>query len=168
MKEFIVKKTCQKIQINSDLALRPVDGGDLEHLRLWKNSVREFFFHKDIIEVEQQRLWYEAYLQRSLDLMLILEISELAAGCMGIRWLNGHWDIYNVIMGNNAFKGHGFMSLAFREMLRLAEATRTGVFQLEVLIENPAVDWYKRQGFIITSNQESFYVMQRPAEGRKE
>ena len=153
------EKIKRKLRSDPDLNFRSITKSDLEKLRLWKNEHRNSFFSKGLVSAQQQLLWYEGFLSRPLDFMMILEVSRQPVGCIGIRWLNDHWDIYNVIMGEREYSGLGFMSITFKEILLFADSKQKGPFKLKVLRKNPAVKWYKRQGFVVTEEQESFYVM---------
>ena len=141
------------------LVLRSVRQSDLEYLRQWKNQQKQFFFFQKEITVNQQKQWYESFKQRPHDLMFITEYREKVFGCMGIRWLENHWDIYNVILGLQEFGGRGLMGSAFATMINLAGSLNEGPISLKVLRHNPAVKWYQNWGFQITESDDSFFSM---------
>lgn len=141
------------------LELRSAGEADLERLRQWKNEQRQFFFHQEKISVDQQRQWYESFEKRPNDLMLMTVYEHQVFGCMGIRWREDHWDIYNVILGLQDFGGRGLMGLAFSALLDYAAALKPAHITLQALKHNPAVNWYQKQGFIITETQESYFSM---------
>lgn len=141
------------------LVLRSAGQADLEYLRQWKNEQKQFFFHQEEITQEQQGKWYESFVSRPDDVMLMAEYEHRLFGCMGIRWQENHWDIYNVILGLQEFGGRGLMGRAFAAMLDLAGSLKDAPISLQVLKHNPAATWYQKQGFEITETHESFFFM---------
>jgi ribosomal protein S18 acetylase RimI-like enzyme len=141
------------------LALRSASQCDLEYLRKWKNEQKQFFFHQEEIKPEQQLNWYRSFIKRPYDLMLMVEYEHRLFGCMGIRWQDNHWDIYNVILGVHEFGRRGLMGRAFATMLDFAGSLKTAPITLQVLKHNPAVEWYQKHGFEITEKYESFFSM---------
>jgi hypothetical protein len=130
------------------LVLRSIEAGDQELLRAWKNANRQFFFFQQVIEPEMQRRWFAGYEQRPDDHMFMVMVDGVPAGCMAVRLLeDGTLDVYNVILGDEAFKGSGTMSRALRLMSGFALARYAAPLRLKVLKENPAVGWYLRNGF---------------------
>lgn len=151
------------------LALRPANRADLERLRQWKNEQRQYFFHQVEISTDQQSQWFDAFAKRPYDLMLMTEYEKQTFGCMGIRWQENHWDIYNVILGLQEFGGRGFMGLAFSALLDYGDALKPAPISLQVLKHNPAVSWYQKQGFNITETHEShFFMIYQPNQAQKE
>ncbi len=142
-----------------ELVLRSASQSDQEYLRKWKNEQKRFFFHQEEITINQQLKWYESFKQRPNDLMIMTEYNQHIFGCMGIRWKENHWDIYNVILGLQEFGSRGLMGLAFAALLDLAGSLKSAPISLQVLKHNPAVKWYQKQGFEITDTHESFFFM---------
>lgn len=147
------------VQGNSHLMLRAAAAADLEDLRQWKNDQREFFFYKNEISLDQQKIWYAAFQSRPLDLMFMTILDGQSFGCMGIRWLDNAWDIYNVILGRPEFGGRGLMSQAFKTMLAHALSVKRSPIALQVLKHNPAVKWYLKNQFVITAERDDHYAM---------
>ncbi len=151
-----------KLYIENDkqiLILRNATVGDLENLRQWKNSQRDLFFHTEIISVEQQKIWFNEFQNRVNDYMFIVELNGISIGCMGIRLLSNRWDIYNLILGKSEFRKKGYMGKAFNAMLNFALTVKKSEITLQVLKFNPAVDWYKKNGFNVKSEHSNFYSM---------
>jgi RimJ/RimL family protein N-acetyltransferase len=156
----VAKKTITlAVQEDVKLLIRQVTHADLGNLRQWKNDRREFFFHKEEISYEQQRKWYEAFLKRPYDFMFIAVLDDQSIGCMGIRWLDNAWDVYNVILGRTEFGGRKFMGTAFKIMLAHALSVKVSPITLKVLKQNPSVKWYQKNGFVITAEFDDHYVM---------
>lgn len=151
------------------ISLRTANEDDLHNLRNWKNEKREFFFFKGEISPEQQHEWFRAYQARGDDYMFVVLVEEATIGCMGIRLLDEVWDIYNVIRGTADHGGKGLMSKAFHAMLRFAASCRLKPITVQVLKHNPAVGWYKKNGFVIASEQpDHFCLSYQPENIRKD
>lgn len=148
------------IDENIKLSLRAARSGDLEKLRGWKNSHSEFFFQKTQISFNEQLNWYKHYKVRRHDKMFIVELNGEPIGCMGIRLVGDYWDVYNVILGNNAHAKKGYMSMAFKEMLTNARQLDCRPIRLNVLTKNPACFWYQKRGFVIIEDCKDYLVMQ--------
>ena len=146
-----VDKLFVKLHVDEQvgLSLRSIGRKDMEDLRQWKNAHRDFFFYKEIVDEAHQHLWFSDYLRRSHDFMFLVEIGGVGIGCMGVRWLDSHWDIYNVILGRSEFGHQGFMGKALKVMLLYARSLKDEPISLRVLKRNPAIQWYLKNYFII-------------------
>ena len=149
------------------LELRSASVKDMEIIREWKNREQEYFFSKKIITQSEQENWYALYKQRKYDFMLMTVFERRSFGCMGIRWKltqqAGHWDIYNVILGLSEYGGRGLMGHAFASLLNYAIKLKSAPITLQVLKRNPAVRWYQRNGFVVSSTHcEYFSMMYQP------
>lgn len=148
--------------------LRSASRLDLLNLRNWKNAQRKFFFHTTEITQEQQEAWFDTYLPRPNDYMLIVDVNKRAIGCMGIRLLAHEWDVYNVILGDEIHAKKGYMGKAFQAMIAFASAQTFLPIKLKVLKHNPAVSWYQKQGFEIVSEEEDHFQMIFKSQNKKE
>lgn len=146
-----------------EIYLRAATNSDLENLRKWKNEQREFFFHKEEITPQEQYKWFLAFQDRPYDFMFMVAYEERIIGCMGIRWLDGTWDIYNVILGRPEFGGRGLMGKAFKMMLNYVVTLRKMPITLKVLKHNPAVHWYEKNGFAISAEHDDHFQMEYQA-----
>src|SRR5690554_6166538 len=99
------------------LTLRSANESDLEHLRTWKNKEKQFFYHQSDISETQQKQWFEAFKTRPNDFMFMTVFEGQEFGCMGIRFKENYWDVYNVIVGRTEFGGRGLMGHSFAAML---------------------------------------------------
>ena len=118
-----------------------------------------FFHQKDILEGEQIE-WYRSYLQRPNDQMFIVNVNEKKIGCMGIRAVDNHWDVYNIILGDRRYSKQGFMSKAFQLMLIGALDQNIKPIRLTVLKQNPAITWYKKNKFNIVGQIDNSFIME--------
>jgi RimJ/RimL family protein N-acetyltransferase len=156
------------IEVSPGLHLRAAAVADMEHLRAWKNAQRQFFFYQEVISPEQQRTWFDAFVQRPDDYMLMVEYQGTPMGCMGIRLLETEWDIYNVILGDGTHGKQGHMGRAFAAMLALAQQQHDLPITLKVLKHNPAVGWYLKNGFVKASEAEDHYGLHYQAANIKD
>ena len=141
------------------LTLRSIDHEDLERLRRWKNENREAFFFKGTISEQDQRDWYEAYLERPRDFMFIVEVEGCAVGCMGIRLLEDGWDVYNVIRSEAGLGGKGYMSRALDLMCAYASRVVRSSISAKVLRANPALSWYRGRGFEAVDTKDDYVLI---------
>ena len=144
----------------TDLHLSAARVWDLLILRRWKNNASEAFFHQEKISLGQQILWFAKYLKRKEDTITMIRSRKTRIGCIGVRWRGGAWDVYNVILGDQRFSGKGLMSRAMDEILQKVLLNRNAPVRLEVLIENPAVEWYLKRGFEVVTSTEKAHIMQ--------
>jgi RimJ/RimL family protein N-acetyltransferase len=161
-------KNAVAINVNAGLRLRAATFADLGHLREWKNAQRQFFFHQDLISAEQQLQWFDSFVQRPSDYMLMVEQGGTTIGCMGIRLLDTEWDIYNVILGDSAYGKQGHMGSAFAAMLDMARQQRDLPITLKVLKHNPAVCWYLKNGFNTAFEAEDYFGLRDQAATQKD
>lgn len=129
------------------IMLRTIRECDTERLRTWKNDNRIHFFFSDYIGPVQQREWFSDYLLREQDLIFLIVVENFNIGCMGFRRIGDFCDIYNVILGNRQFSKSGYMSHALRIMCSFILEKHNCRISAKVLKNNPALGWYRRNGF---------------------
>lgn len=142
-----------------DVALRTIAEPDCENLRQWKNANRFSFFFQGIITPAQQAEWFRDYMERPNDFMFIVQSDEQTVGCMGFRVLDGHSDVYNVILANPQMGGKGLMGKAMRLMCSFMVAHFPPVVGARVLQSNPAIRWYRKNGFHEIAAHDTFVEM---------
>ncbi len=142
------------------VTIRTASKPDLEALRLWKNTHRDRFFFKEFITEEMQRKWFESYLDREHDYMLVVTAEGQKIGCLGFRLKDRCVDFYNVILGDSRFSGKGYMTLAF-ELARVEAGKRYPGLPIVVAVlkDNPALGWYFRRGFAVTKQHDEFFEL---------
>jgi hypothetical protein len=126
-----------------------------EALREWRNAHSHRFHHQMPITVEGQRQWFEAYLSRPDDYLFMVMEGMDPIGCLGIRFIEGAWDVYNVLRGRSSTSSVGFMSQALAMMIEFALRLRAVPVKVEVLADNPALSWYLRNGFVMLSRDST-------------
>ena len=143
-----------------DVSLRTIAKTDLENLRQWKNTHRFSFFFQDLISSEQQSAWFEGYLGRPNDYMLMIINKGHPIGCLGFRLQNGTADVYNVILGNPALGKRGLMSQAMQLMCSYIATNFTHTIVAQVLTNNPAIEWYNKNGFYENLRHDTYVEME--------
>lgn len=136
--------------------LRTIGEADGELLRRWKNRHRASFFHREIISPEQQARWLAGFLTRPHDFLFLLVDGGEPVGCLGIREVEGGWDVYNVIRGVEK-EGGVSMARALRLLLRFALRRGEREVSCLVLKDNPALAWYERCHFRIAEEREDCF-----------
>jgi hypothetical protein len=142
------------------VSLRSACEGDIEDLRTWKNASRAWFFHKEEISPSQQAEWFSSYLKRPDDHMYMVIVDGDAVGCMGFRCCQDAIDVYNVIRGKHSHPRAGTMSKALSLMCSFADANYHLPVTLKVIVGNPAIQWYLKQGFQLVSQNEDYASME--------
>ncbi|MDC1301763.1 GNAT family N-acetyltransferase [bacterium] len=141
-------------------SLREAVEDDQETLRTWKNAHSQRFFYREKISPAQQRQWFTNYLTRAEDHLFMVLVETLPIGCIGIRLLDDHWNIYNVIRGVNKPRSRGCMGAALHQVVEFALQRKTVPVRLKVLANNPAHDWYKENLFSVIETGQDHVIMQ--------
>lgn len=145
--------------------LRTIVPQDIEELRIWKNINRNSFFYNKIIDINQQREWYEKYSQKSDDYILIIEeksddstlVNKI--GCIGFRYIDrGTIDVYNVLRGNDSVKNSRILDAMNILINWLIDNTEAKI-KCDVLLDNKAITWYEKCGFIIEKKVDNYVIM---------
>lgn len=143
------------------IRLRHIEKSDLDCLREWKNQNREWFSYKALISIDAQVAWFNSYAKRPDDHMFIVKMENTSIGCMGFRLESGTLDIYNVILGDRGMGSKGYMGKAITLMCAFIREQYGDLrIGLRVLRENPAVRWYKKNGFIETGETRDCFLLQ--------
>lgn len=148
----------------SCMRLRSITSDDIESLRMWKNRNRERFFYKEIIAPDEQKIWFQNYLQRDDDWIFIAEIADVNRewerfGCLGYRIIDGTIDLYSIIRGKQTDCESSMRSMM--ELLTSFLCQRYDmVIKCDVLIDNPAVEWYNKCDFFVTEQKIGYYIME--------
>ena len=136
--------------LSDRILLREIVESDLEILRTQKNLHRASFFYQEEISKSQQNSWYAGYASDPNNLIFMLEMDGIPVGCIGLRrnLENLSIDFYNLMTWSTG-RGSGAMHSA---ILRIMEEQRQ-LFQIrsfgvDVLVDNPAVTWYEKVGFL--------------------
>lgn len=139
-----------------EIGLRTIAEVDLENLRIWKNDHRESFFFKGLISPEDQVKWFQGYLERPHDYMFIVAVDDHSIGCLGFRDIDEGVDIYNVILGVPEMGHRGLMDKALKILCTYVQKEYPGRQGAKVLRNNPALNWYQRNGFERVGDNEEY------------
>ena len=110
-----------------------------------------------------QKLWFESYLQRADDFMLIvLNNSNERVGCLGFRLLEDRVDFYNLIICEQENARKGYLSCLFDLACNEANSRFYWfLFMFSVLRKNPAMALYLQRCFVVTDEHEDYVELTR-------
>lgn len=146
----------------TDMRLRSIEKKDIDDLRIWKNENKSRFFYKQEITPDEQSKWYQGYMHREKDYIFIVEIKVSDTwekiGCLGFRVVEGNIDLYNIIRGRRT-EARSSMREAMHILLAYISARYSYPIKCDVLVDNPAVEWYNKCGFSIKECRGDYYIM---------
>ena len=91
--------------------------------------------------------------------MFVVIDADQAIGCMGFRVVEGVVDIYNVIRGNPGIGKRGSMGQAIRLMCSFILSQSLVDIIVQVLLSNPAIAWYQKNGFDRHAEHQNYVEM---------
>ena len=121
---------------NRNISVRKIVPEDQETLRTWRHAHSQRFFDREKISSAQQRQRFTHYLTRDEDHLFMVLVKALPTGCIGIRLLDDHWDLYNVIRGVHRLHSRGCMGTALHHVIEFALQRKAIPVQLKVLAKN--------------------------------
>ena len=121
---------------NRNISVRKIVPEDQETLRTWRDAHSQRFFDREKIIPAQQRQRFTHYLTRDEDHLFMVLVKALPTGCIGIRLLDDHWDLYNVIRGVHRLHSRGCMGTALHHVIEFALQRKAIPVQLKVLAKN--------------------------------
>lgn len=139
--------------------IRLVSVCDIELLRQWKNENRQYFFYKGIITKPQQIDWFLGYLKRKDDYVYIIEYDRRKIGSIAYRLIENKIDIYNVMLADKDYTLMGIMSYALKNICGKAKRNYGLEITTKVLIDNPAIRFYEKNGFQKIYTNKEFTLM---------
>lgn len=139
------------------IKIRYIEEDDIELLREWKNKNRGSFFHKDIIDKEQQKAWFHSYSDDDNDHMFMVLRGDKPIGCIGFRLFDDEIDLYNLIVDGSA-RGNGYMSFVLCKVIEKIEDLGYEDLPItaKVLNSNPALQWYFNNFFALMENHKDY------------
>ncbi len=149
----------ENTKLNKDTTfLRKMTIDDIETLRHNKNKNKKYFFNQEEITYEKQLNWYH-YMQETNDnfMFICIDKNNESFGCIGFRKLENVVDVYNVMR----FKQSEIsMSECMHQVIQEIKKKYSELpIQVLVLKNNPAIDWYKKNGFTLTEQSDNFVKM---------
>jgi|GEM_PF-2370946 len=155
-----LKISASSLICDNQYLVRSICESDIEMLRSWKNEHKEYFFHKTEITKAEQTHWYSSFSRRTNDHMFVVLDDANYVGCIGARCLDESVDLYNIILGDKNYKGKYVMTNALWAVASLSSLLYKGKpINVRVLKSNPAVNWYKKIGFILASEETDYVNM---------
>jgi ribosomal protein S18 acetylase RimI-like enzyme len=143
--------------------LRLAAPDDRERMRVWKNANRQSFFHKDEITPAQQAAWFAEYERRDDDHNYIVEETDggswAAVGVLACRLRDGDVDVYNVMRGARTGGGRANMGAALQLLCATVRAHYGERISCKVLSDNPATEWYLRNGFTVAAEHPGYRLL---------
>lgn len=133
--------------------LKPIDKGDIETLRVWRNKYANNFYTSDTITKQQQRQWYQKYQDSyGRDFMYLIKLKDDTP--------IGTIAIYNVEMADRTaevgrmllleeYRNQGYMEEALDLIVKEAfESIRLWKLRLSCFLDNAgAISLYHKAGF---------------------
>lgn len=142
--------------------LRTLERKDIEAVRLLRNSAREAFLRTEEITAQDQEAWYERYLLRDDDVLLVAERAGVIVGMAGLDGIGAEAVEFGrlVVAESERRKGLGFVLTA--KLTTLAMRAGAQRVWLRVLVENlPARRLYESLGFVaVAGGDERIIDMQ--------
>jgi RimJ/RimL family protein N-acetyltransferase len=158
---------------NGRVRLRLLEEGDLPATLAWRNQdhIRKWFFHSDVISLEQHRAWWERYRQKDDDFVFVIEETETLRRPVGqvalynIDWAAGTAEFGRLMIGDAEAQGRGLARLATARLVAEAlGAWGLTSVHLEVRTANePALAIYRATGFAEVSSDADVVRMKRDA-----
>lgn len=137
-----------------EITLRPVGPNDLEKMRGWRNSdsARSFFLNNDVISEEQQKAWFESYLNRPGDYMFIIQFNNVDVGTVALYQVDeasGSSEFGRLLLAEDIAKGKRIGERVTKAMVDFAiNDLNLKEVILEVFTSNlKAVHIYEKVGF---------------------
>ena len=156
-----LKINASSLICDNQYLVRSVCEDDIDILRSWKNDHKEYFFHKTEITKAQQIQWYKSFSRRVDDHIFVVLDAANYVGCVGARCLDENVDLYNIILGDKNYKGKHVMTKALWAVASICTLLYEEMpINVRVLKSNPAINWYKKIGFAISSEAEGFVNME--------
>lgn len=141
------------------IVLKPLHYNNLELVRKWRNENRNFFIHNEIISSEGHKRWYNQYKTDPTDTIFIIYNNKQPIGTISLSFSDHGVEIGRVILGEKEFSRKGIMGVALE--LLISKINNKRIF-LKVLKTNTiAINFYKKHNFVITSEKNNRYLMER-------
>lgn len=145
---------------NNKFILTPVTEADIELMRGWRNSPlsHSSFLTNNYIDMDQQKRWFENYLQKTNDIMFIVKDLEDLGKRVGML---GLYDIDNnkkraefgrLLIGEPSTRGKGLGLAVTHNLCKFGfQNLELDEIYLEVIADNiTAHKIYKKAGFLET------------------
>ena len=153
------------------LRLRLLEEKDLPLTLSWRNqdSIRKWFFHSDLIYLEQHLSWFAKYQTRDDDYVFIIELSALERwipvgqiALYNIDWTSRKAEYGRLMIGDPYAQGKGIAREATKMILDLGfSSLGLSKIYLEVFENNAAArKVYEDCGFLVRSLENNIVRME--------
>ena len=132
---------------------------NLDLIRVWKNSNKQFFFNQLEIEIQDQLNWFEKFKKIDTNTMLLIKFDDNYIGCIGARIINSNWDIFNVMNINKDYSGKGIMSYTLIKLFQKLRLIRNIPITAKVLKSNKNINWYLKNNFEIINSDNDYFLI---------
>jgi len=132
---------------------------NLDLIRVWKNSNKQFFFNQLEIEIQDQLNWFEKFKKIDTNTMLLIKFDDNYIGCIGARIINSNWDIFNVMNINKDYSGKGIMSYSLIKLFQKLRLIRNIPITAKVLKSNKNINWYLKNNFEIINSDNDYFLI---------
>ena len=147
-----------------EVQLKPLTRENIELLRRWRNENREYFVTQDIITSDMQNNWFENIYSKNVDdTIYVVYSGDKPVGTLAMIKRGDDYEMGRVMLGEKKHKRKGVMGQATEQLLSefSTEDESQRVF-LEVLKGNePAINFYKKHGFVECGENETELIMER-------
>ncbi len=154
---------------NDKVRLRLLTAEDLEMTLNWRNQdhIRKWFFHSDVIQIEQHRCWFEQYQERDDDFVFVIEyVAEnyLPVGQIAlyhIDWAARRAEYGRIMIADPVARGKGLGRAATRLVLSIGfDYFHLQEIYLEVLENNQSARAvYADCGFRVVEIKDGVVLM---------
>lgn len=148
--------------------LRPLEEKDIEMIRDWRNKNKDHFFDAGEISKDQQRQWYEKYVDSAgRDYMFIIQAKDGTpigtVALYNINVIERNAELGRVLLLEE-YRGHGYSEAAVKMVIELAfEKMRLWKIKVSVHLDNiDAIAVYARAGFKTTTRPILLLECTRP------
>lgn len=152
--------------------LRPLTAHDLPMTLAWRNqdSIRDKFFHAEVITPEQHQAWFKAYQHKDTDFVFVIDEKGPPARSVGqvalynIDWSARRAEFGRLMIGEAEARDKGLAKAAIHLLVAAAEDQLQLVeIYLEVYRDNlPAISVYRACGFVEAGHHDRVLKMVRP------
>lgn len=154
------------------LYLREIQHSDNENLRIWKNRNKSSFFFQDEITPLMQEKWFEGYEKNDERMFIAVEETDGGdhdIGCVAFRDIGDRQiDLFNIMRGNPSVC-RGTIRAAMEILMEYLDENYPGYeYTAKVLKTNPALNWYRKCGFEIIQEFESYNLIKYMTNDRTE
>lgn len=152
----LIQKKQQRIE-----RIRSINIADFWILRKVKNENSANFFYGRKIGLFHHLSWFIRNRFSFFDSMFLITVDKKRVGVFGLRLQDGFVDIYNVIRIANHESGSrkGLIGETIQGICKQLRNELSIPIKADVLNTNPAIEWYHKNGFMISESNARYSRM---------